>query len=149
MNDSLLKRMYNTGKSLRDISDVAGESIRDIKTRLWDIFEDVMPDSRLASLYNVGTPIEKIAAEAKVKRCWVTVRLSALRDAGDVNYRGLRGVQDGKEERKEKVLKFRLEGKLTNAQIAEKVGISAQHVRAISSELIKEGKIEGRVNRFA
>lgn len=111
-----------------------------------------MTDERIIKLYEEGKSIARIAKIGKCERHDINNRLVVLREAGKVGLRDTRGGGEksatAKEKRKEKILSLRLAGKLTNDQIAEKVGISAQHVRALASELIAEGKLVARINRF-
>lgn len=111
-----------------------------------------MTDERLIKLYEGGKSISAIAVTAKCERHDINNRLVKLRADGKVGRRDTRGggakSKESAEKRKAKILAMRLAGK-ENAAIATKIGISDQHVRAIVSELIAEGKLEARVNRFA
>jgi DNA-binding CsgD family transcriptional regulator len=113
-----------------------------------------MTDERIIKLYEQGKSFAAIAKIAKCKEHEINNRLVALRAEGRVGVRDLRGggggesATEAKEKRKEKVLAMRLAGK-TNAQIAKKLTITDAHARSLASELIAEGKLEKRVNRFA
>jgi DNA-binding CsgD family transcriptional regulator len=109
-----------------------------------------MTERELIRLYNNGALIQDIADRAGMARGTINNKLCALRRAGKIGRRPQNPSQERVRKSKVRaalVEKYRKLG-LTNEEIAAKVGISIPRVWQIVQELIAEGKIDTRVNRF-
>jgi predicted transcriptional regulator len=109
-----------------------------------------MTENKLVQLYNNYISIREIAEKAGTTPQVINNRLIELRKQGKIGYRGRspKHTQSLRyKERKKTVLQLRKDGKM-NEEIAEKLGLSHIRVREIVSELIAEGKLKARKNRF-
>jgi DNA-binding CsgD family transcriptional regulator len=109
-----------------------------------------MTERELIVLYNKGLLVQEIADRAGMTRGTINNKLCALRKAKKIRRR----PQNPSKERQQIALrrvalveKYRKQ-RLTNEEIAIKIGISVPRVWQIVQELIASRKIDARINRF-
>lgn len=109
-----------------------------------------MTERDLIRLYNKGVLIQDIADQAGMVRGSINNWLCRLRKAGKIKQRPQNASKERirtANERAALVEKLRKQG-LTNKEIGAKVGISVPRVWQIVQQLIADGRITGRINRF-
>jgi predicted transcriptional regulator len=109
-----------------------------------------MTERELIKLYNKGLLVQEIADRVGMTRGTINNKLCALRKAGMIGRRPQNPSSERQEiakKRAELVERYRKQ-RLTNEEIADKVGISVPRVWQIVQRLIESGKIDPRINRF-
>jgi DNA-binding Lrp family transcriptional regulator len=109
-----------------------------------------MTEQELIKLYNQRVLVEEIAQRAGMSRGTINNKLCALRKAKKIGRRPQNPSserQDIAKKRVALVAEYRKQ-RLTNEEIAAKVGISEPRVWQIVQRLIKSGKTNRRINRF-
>lgn len=108
-----------------------------------------MTDLELIRLYNSGTLLEDIANRADRSLGTINNRLLKLRKAKKIKRRP-QTLSKARiaiaNERRAVAKKMRNQGR-TNAEIADKLGVSVARVQQIVDVLVNNGELEPRINR--